>query len=89
MTPGAPNQPSCHAVVAGLWTLTPPDAASGRAPGYGLTTNILTGGRHCTGADARVEPYKRYCDLLGVTYGPNMDCRGQVPFDGAIKSPAK
>ncbi|TVU19303.1 hypothetical protein EJB05_35444, partial [Eragrostis curvula] len=94
MTPAAPNQPSCHAVATGLWTPTPPDVAAGRVPGYGLTTNILTGGRHCTGADAgganaRVGLYKRYCDLLGVSYGPNLDCRGQAPFDGAIESPAK
>uniref|UniRef100_A0A6N2LZ68 Glycoside hydrolase family 19 catalytic domain-containing protein n=1 Tax=Salix viminalis TaxID=40686 RepID=A0A6N2LZ68_SALVM len=24
--------------------------------------------------------YKRYCDLLGVSYGDNLDCYNQRPF---------
>ncbi|XP_062230344.1 LOW QUALITY PROTEIN: chitinase 7-like [Phragmites australis] len=97
MTPRSPNQPSCHAVATGQWTPTPADRAAGRAPGYGLTTNILTGGLHCTargstpavaGADGRLGFYKRYCNVLGVSYGPNLDCCGQAPFDGAIRSSA-
>ncbi|KAK3135697.1 hypothetical protein QOZ80_5BG0422350 [Eleusine coracana subsp. coracana] len=91
MTPGDRNQPSCHAVITGLWTATPPHKAAGRVPGFGLTTNILTGGRRCAADDdtRRVGLYKRYCDLLGVGYGPNLGCRGQVPFDGDIEAPAK
>ncbi|GJM88522.1 hypothetical protein PR202_ga04594 [Eleusine coracana subsp. coracana] len=91
MTPGDWNQPSCHAVITGLWTATPPHRAAGRVPGFGLTTNILTGGRRCAAEDdtGRVGLYKRYCDLLGVGYGPNLGCRGQVPFDGEIEAPAK
>ena len=60
-----------------------------RAPGYGLTTNILTGGLQCAGGNGgadRVAFYKRYCDVLGVGYGPNLDCFGQAPFDGDIMS---
>lgn len=88
MTARSPSQPSPHAVVTGQWTPTPADSAAGRAPGYGLTTNILTGGLQCAGnggAD-RVAFYKRYCDVLGVGYGPNLDCFGQAPFDGDIMS---
>lgn len=65
------------------------DSAAGRAPGYGLTTNILTGGLQCAGGNGgadRVAFYKRYCDVLGVGYGPNLDCFGQAPFDGDIMS---
>ncbi|KAL5202838.1 hypothetical protein ABZP36_013790 [Zizania latifolia] len=92
MTPRSPRQPSCHAVVTGQWTPAPADRAAGRAPGYGLTTNILTGGLQCAAPDAgasgtgRVAFYKRYCDMLDVSYGQNMDCYGQAPFDGSIMS---
>ncbi|BAF17392.1 chitinase 7 precursor [Oryza sativa Japonica Group] len=89
MTARSPSQPSPHAVVTGQWTPTPADSAAGRAPGYGLTTNILTGGLQCAGGNGgadRVAFYKRYCDVLGVGYGPNLDCFGQAPFDGDIMS---
>nr|CAB3461540.1 unnamed protein product [Digitaria exilis] len=37
----------------------------------------------------RVAFYKRYCNVLGVSYGPNLDCAGQTPFDGVIVSSAQ
>lgn len=88
MTPLSAKQPSCHAAATGQWNLTASDRSAGRAPGYGLTTNILTGGLQCVrgSADGRVRFYKRYCDILGVSYGPNLDCYSQAPFDGTIKS---
>ncbi|XP_040380575.1 chitinase 7-like [Oryza brachyantha] len=90
MTPRSAGQPSPHAAVTGQWAPTPADRAAGRAPGYGLATNILTGGLQCAaggdgGAD-RAAFYRRYCDVLGVSYGPNLDCHGQAPFDGDIVS---
>uniref|UniRef100_A0A0D9WG96 chitinase n=1 Tax=Leersia perrieri TaxID=77586 RepID=A0A0D9WG96_9ORYZ len=92
-SPRSPSQPSCHAVSTGQWTPTTEDRAAGRAPGYGLTTNILTGGLQCAagggGSGAgRVAFYRRYCDVLGVSYGPNLDCSGQAPFDEDIVSSA-
>lgn len=92
MTPRSPEQPSCHDVVTGRWTPTAADRAASRVPGYGLTTNILTGGFQCARGSTgggRVRFYKRYCDILGVSYGPNLDCDYQDPFDGAIKSLAQ
>ncbi|XXG59982.1 hypothetical protein AAC387_Pa04g1973 [Persea americana] len=85
MTPQAPK-PSCHDVITGKWTPTPGDISAGRIPGFGLTTNIINGGLECggPGPDARVESrigyYKRYCDLLGVSYGDKLDCYNMSPY---------
>ena len=84
MTPQSPK-PSCHDVITGSWTPSNADRAAGRLPGYGVTTNIINGGLECgKGSDARVADrigfYKRYCDLLGVSYGDNLDCYNQSPF---------
>jgi chitinase len=89
MTPRAPAQPSCHAVATGRWAPTPADRAAGRRPGFGLTTSILTGGLQCAATSGRVAFYKRYCDVLGASYGPSLDCAGQAPFDGVIRSAAQ
>nr|TKW27433.1 LOW QUALITY PROTEIN: hypothetical protein SEVIR_3G256200v2 [Setaria viridis] len=89
MTPRAPTEPSCHAVATGQWAPTPADRAAGRRPGFGLTTSILTGGLQCAAGSGRVAFYKRYCDVLGVSYGPDLDCAGQAPFDGVLRSSAQ
>uniref|UniRef100_M8B1R2 chitinase n=1 Tax=Aegilops tauschii TaxID=37682 RepID=M8B1R2_AEGTA len=59
---------------------------AGRLPGYGMTTNIISGGlacgkRHGTpqGRD-RVGYYKRYCRLLRVRLGRNVACINQKPY---------
>ncbi|KAF2301240.1 hypothetical protein GH714_021234 [Hevea brasiliensis] len=67
MTPQFPK-PSCHDVITGQWSPTGHDISAGRAPGYGVITNIINGGLECgRGWDARVEDrigfYKRYCDI--------------------------
>jgi len=83
------NKPSCHNVIAGGWTPSAADRSAGRVPGFGVITNIINGGLECgpdKGADAqskvadRIGFYRRYCDLLGVSYGDNLDCRNQQPF---------
>ena len=53
--------------------------------GYGVITNIINGGLECgRGPDSRVADrigfYKRYSDILGVSYGANLDCYNQKPF---------
>jgi basic endochitinase B len=85
MTPQSPK-PSCHDVVTGQWSPSAADQAAGRLPGYGVTTNIINGGLECgRGADSRVADrigfYKRYCDMLGVSYGDSLDCYNQSPFN--------
>ncbi|TVU31848.1 hypothetical protein EJB05_23550, partial [Eragrostis curvula] len=84
MTPQSPK-PSSHDVILGNWTPTAADNAAGRVPGYGVITNIINGGLECgIGPDPRVEDrigyYKRYCDMLGVGYGDNLDCNNQQRF---------
>ncbi|KAK3410546.1 hypothetical protein EUGRSUZ_J02518 [Eucalyptus grandis] len=84
MTPQSPK-PSCHDVVTSQWQPSAADTAAGRVPGYGVITNIINGGIECgKGSNAQVEDrigfYKRYCDLLTVGYGNNLDCYTQQPF---------
>jgi hypothetical protein len=74
------------AVITGRWTPSAADRAAGRSPaGYGVITNIINGRVECgmgpknSGAD-RIGFYKRYCDMLGVGYGSNLDCYRQRKF---------
>ncbi|XP_061355731.1 endochitinase A2-like [Gastrolobium bilobum] len=88
MTPQSPK-PSCHDVITGIWKPSDADRAAGRLPGYGMITNIINGGLECgKGQDSRVQDrigfYKRYCDLLGVGYGDNLDCSAQRPFNSLL-----
>ncbi|KAK1272629.1 Basic endochitinase C [Acorus gramineus] len=60
---------------------------SGGGPRAGVRRHrhIINGGLECgRRSDARMADwigfYKRYCDLLGVGYGPNLDCYSQSPF---------
>ncbi|XP_050226915.1 endochitinase-like [Mercurialis annua] len=84
MTPQA-NKPSSHNVIIGQWTPSSADTAANRLPGYGVITNIINGGLECgQGANdkvaSRIGFYRRYCDILGVSYGNNLDCYNQRPF---------
>ncbi|XP_050226916.1 endochitinase-like [Mercurialis annua] len=84
MTPQA-NKPSSHNVIIGQWTPSGADRAANRVPGYGVITNIINGGLECgRGSNnyvaSRIGFYRRYCDILGVSYGNNLDCYNQRPF---------
>ncbi|KAL1288784.1 hypothetical protein AAHE18_20G008900 [Arachis hypogaea] len=89
MTPQG-NKPSSHDVITGRWTPSDADRAAGRVPGYGVITNIINGGLECGhGPDARVEDrigfFRRYCQLLGVSPGDNLDCNNQRSFNLGIQ----
>ncbi|KAL6222192.1 hypothetical protein ACLB2K_005584 [Fragaria x ananassa] len=84
MTPQG-NKPSSHDVITGRWNPSAADRSAGRVPGYGVITNIINGGLECgRGQDNRVADrigfYKRYCGILGVSTGDNLDCYNQRPF---------
>ncbi|KAL4654809.1 hypothetical protein ACB092_01G406900 [Castanea dentata] len=84
MTPQG-SKPSSHDVIIGKWKPSAADTAAGRVPGYGVITNIINGGLECgRGPDSRVADrigfYKMYSDILGVSYGANLDCYNQKPF---------
>ncbi|GMY05310.1 endochitinase 2-like [Fagus crenata] len=88
MTPQSPK-PSCHDVITGSWNPSAADGAASRVPGYGVITNIINGGLECgQGWNSKVENrigfYKRYCDILGVGYGNNLDCYNQRPFGNGL-----
>jgi chitinase len=84
MTPQAPK-PSCHDAMIGAWTPSAADTAAGRAPGFGVTVDIINGGLEChMPGDARVADrmgfYARYCGLFSVSQGANVDCATMQPF---------
>ncbi|XP_047057355.1 chitinase 10-like [Lolium rigidum] len=84
MTPRQPK-PSCHQVIVGEYCPSAADAAANRTAGFGLVTNIVNGGLECNIAnDARVNSrigfYRRYCQVLGVDVGSNLDCAHQLPY---------
>lgn len=78
MTP-QPPKPSCHDVMTGGWTPNSDDASKGRAPGFGMTINIINGGLECSiPTDGRVSDrvgfYERFTQMLGVSMGDNVYC---------------
>ena len=83
MTP-RDDKPSCHDVIVGAWTPNEADLAANRLPGYGLITNIINQGECGHGADKRVANrigfFERYCSMLGVEAGDNLDCYHQCSF---------
>ena len=84
MTPQLPK-PSCHAVMSGGWTPTPEDVNRGRTPGFGMTINIINGGKECgmgsnEQANSRVNFYRQFCQMLGVSIGDNLYCDRMQPY---------
>ncbi|PHT91061.1 Acidic endochitinase Q [Capsicum annuum] len=79
------NKPSCHNVIIGRWTPSPADTSANRKPGYGVITNIINGGVECgkgrkDEVENRIGFYKRYCGMLNVPTGDNLDCYNQRNF---------
>jgi len=84
MTAQSPK-PSAHDVMVGQWQPTADDAAKGRAPGFGMTINIINGGLECgQPTNAKVEDrvgfYKRFTDMLAVDPGPALYCDAMQPY---------
>lgn len=74
-------------IITRRWNPSAADRSAGRLPGYGVITNIINGVLECGKGPndrvvSRVGFYKRcsYCDILGVSYGNNLDCYNQRPF---------
>ncbi|KAH9326688.1 hypothetical protein KI387_006866, partial [Taxus chinensis] len=88
MTAQSPK-PSSHEVMIGTWNPSWNDEAAGRKAGYGLTTNIINGGLECGYGEndkvkSRLGFYQRYCNILGVSEGTNLDCYNQRPYGLAL-----
>lgn len=78
MTAQAPK-PAAHDVMVGAWAPSADDAAAGRAPGFGMTVNIINGGLECgIPTDDRVRDrirfYEYFAAQLGVSAGENLEC---------------
>ncbi|KAF0923159.1 hypothetical protein E2562_003373 [Oryza meyeriana var. granulata] len=78
-------KPSCHDVMTGRYRPSRADAAANRKAGFGLTTNIINGGLECNHTDDprvndRIGFFRRYCAILGVDVGDNLDCAHQLPY---------
>ena len=78
MTPQAPK-PAAHDVMVGGWVPSADDVAAGRAPGFGMTVNIINGGLECgIPTDDRVRDRVRFyihlAELLGVAPGADLEC---------------
>ncbi|KAM7516050.1 hypothetical protein LguiA_005633 [Lonicera macranthoides] len=80
------KKPSSHDVITGKWSPSVEDQSAGRVPGYGAITNIINGGIECGKGSPddkeinRIGFYKRYCELFGLEYGTNLDCKDQKHF---------
>jgi chitinase len=80
-----PPKPSCHAVMTGGWTPSPDDASKGRAPGFGMTINIINGGLECSiptndKVRDRVGFYERFTQMLGVNMGESIFCENMAHY---------
>jgi hypothetical protein len=71
MTPQT-AKPSAHNVMVGNWKPNADDTAKGRAPGFGMTINIINGAVECNKGEAlfsmtdRIGYYRFYLKKLGV-----------------------
>jgi basic endochitinase B len=84
MTPQAPK-PSAHDALLGIWQPSDTDRAAGRAPGFGMTVNIINGGLECGApTDARVEDrirfFRHFAAALATTEGENLECAAMSPY---------
>lgn len=84
MTP-QPPKPSCHEVMSGLWNPSPDDVNAGRQPGFGMTINIINGGLECgrptdDRVERRVNFYRQFCQMLGVSADDNIYCNTMQPY---------
>lgn len=85
MTPQT-HKPSAHDVMIGIWQPKPADKAKGRAPGFGMTINIINGEVECNkGEDNysmkdRLKFYQYFLGKLGVTDTANCSCGKMQPY---------
>jgi predicted chitinase len=69
MTSSGAGSQSAHAGINGY----------GSGKGFGETIRTINGSLECNGRNAgavqsRINRYRRFCDLLGVSYGDNLSC---------------
>lgn len=80
-----PPKPSMHEAITGIWEPSQEDISLGRRPGFGMTINIINGGKECgegphEKASNRVNLYKRFAQQLGVDEGENLSCESMHAY---------
>jgi hypothetical protein len=73
-----PPRPFCHDVMVGKYVSSSADLQANRLPRFGFVTNIIHGGLGCgkgnnTSVADHIGFYLRYCQLLNVDPGQNLD----------------
>nr|AAR92158.1 basic class I chitinase [Musa acuminata] len=91
MTAQSPK-PSCHDVITGRWSPSSADSSTGTLIRIGWIQLFNLDLECGHGSDSRVQDrigfYRRYCGILGVSPGDNLDCGNQRSFGLYTKSMA-
>lgn len=85
MTPQT-HKPSAHDVMVGVWQPKASDKAKGRAPGFGMTINIINGEVECNKGEEnysmkdRMKFYQYFLGKLGAKDTANCSCGKMQPY---------
>jgi predicted chitinase len=80
------HKPSAHDVMIGVWQPKPADKAKGRAPGFGMTINIINGELECNKGENqysmkdRMKFYQYFLNKLGAQDAANCSCGKMQPY---------
>lgn len=80
------HKPSAHDVMVGVWQPKATDKAKGRAPGFGMTINIINGEVECNKGENnysmkdRMKFYQYFLSKLGVQDNTNCSCGTMQPY---------
>ena len=80
------HKPSAHDVMIGVWQPKASDKAKGRAPGFGMTINIINGEVECNKSENnysmkdRMKFYQYFLGKLGLQDTVNCSCAKMQPY---------
>lgn len=80
------HKPSAHDVMVGVWQPNASDTAKGRAPGFGMTINIINGEVECNKGENnysmrdRLKFYQYFLGKLGAQDTTNCSCGKMQPY---------
>jgi predicted chitinase len=80
------HKPSAHDVMVGVWQPKASDTAKGRAPGFGMTINIINGEVECNKGENnysmkdRLKFYQYFLEKLGARDTTNCSCGKMQPY---------
>ncbi|MFD1258830.1 chitinase [Mucilaginibacter terrae] len=80
------HKPSAHDVMVGVWQPKASDTAKGRAPGFGMTINIINGEVECNKGESnysmkdRLKFYQHFLTKFNVQDITNCSCGKMQPY---------